>query len=113
MTDAKLVVDVGVGRREVGHGVPTQQQTFEHGPVDDSAGSLLVGADRLQTRLLHRRFDEFGEDLVEVDLPATRIGLSPKRHQHEAEGPTVISSLVHESIPLLFGAILRDLQLDH
>ena len=85
VTDAELVIDVGVGAGHVGDGVVAEHQPLEHRLVDGAADLLLVGADHLHPRLKHRGRDHLIVDRVEIDDAAAAFRLPAERHQHEAE----------------------------
>ena len=85
VTHPELVEDVGIGRGQIGDRIFAEQQALEHRLVDDAAGLLLVGADRLKTRGLDRRSDQPFVDGIEIDRAAETVRLLPERHQHEAE----------------------------
>ena len=88
--DAELVEYVGVGAGDVGHGVMAEHQPLEHRLVDGAADLLLVGADRLEPRMLDRRGDDLGIDGVEIGDAPGRVHLLAERHQHEAEREELI-----------------------
>ena len=83
----QLVEDVGICGGEVSQRVITQQQTLEHGLVDDPAGALLIGADRVHAGVVDGRRECLVIDTVEVDVRTTGwIRLLVEGHDYEAEG---------------------------
>ena len=87
MADAELVIDVRIGAGDVGDRVVAEHQPLEHRLVDGAADLLLVGADRIELGLVHRRRDDLAVDGVEIGGAAGRVGLAAERHQDEAERP--------------------------
>lgn len=80
MTYSELIEDVGIGERQVGDRVRTDEQSLVHRPVNDPALLLLVGTKRLQLRVADGRLDHVVVNTVEVDRSADRVCLHAKRH---------------------------------
>ena len=83
--DAELVEHIGIGAGDVRHGVVAQHQPLEHRLVNGAADLLLIGADRLEPRLLDGGGNDLLIDRIEVGDAPRRVQLASKRHQHEAQ----------------------------
>jgi hypothetical protein len=86
MPQPELVEDVRVGGRDVGDRVVAEDEPLEHRLVDDAPGKLLVGAERLHSRVDDRGAQQLLVHRVEVHRMTGRVGLAPERHKDEAEG---------------------------
>ena len=85
MPHAQFVVDVRIGLREIRHSERAEDQPLEHGLMDDAAVGLLVGAQRRQIRIGHRRRNQVGVYAVEIDDCAVTAFLHAERHQDKTQ----------------------------
>jgi hypothetical protein len=91
VTNADLVVDVGVRNRQVGHHEIRDGEPFQH-LLDDQAVHILVGADRIETQNPESRNVGFFPEVVEVDrfrgfvFRGSRGLPGAERHHHETDG---------------------------
>ena len=83
--NAELVKDVGIGSRQVGHGVLAEDEALEHRLVDQSSRHLLICAQRFKVGLLDRRSDQVPVDGVEVQESPGGITFLAEWHQDEAQ----------------------------
>jgi hypothetical protein len=81
---AKLVPDVGVGEREIGHHQVGDQQLLEHVGADVARALLLIRAKHIETRRFQRRPDQFGEHPIEINLVALAVLFHAERHCNES-----------------------------
>ena len=80
---AEFVPDVGVVQRQVGQHQVGGQQLLEHVAADVAGALFLVGAEDAAAGVLQRRFQQLGEDAVEVDRRAVGAGLGAEGHGDE------------------------------
>jgi len=86
MAQPQLVKHVGVRGRQVRYGKLTEDQALIHRLVDDPAGHLFIGPERVQLRGANGRRDELLVHAVEVHQRAPGARLLSKRHEDKTQG---------------------------
>ena len=85
VADAELIEHIGIGAGDIGDRVMAEHEPLEHRLMDRAADLFLIGADRLESRLLDGRTDDLFEHGIEIGHTPSRVGLASERHQHEAQ----------------------------